>query len=106
MKLGIIIETNNPEKSWNAMRLANTALRSQHDVHVFLMGEGVEIEFLHVDHYNVHEQITQLIRNGGTMLACGTCLKSRQMDPTQACPLSTMNDCLALIEWADKVLTF
>lgn len=106
MNLGIIIETNEAEKAWNAMRLANTARRKNHEVRVFLMGEGVEIESLKVAQYDVHEQILQFLHQDGEMLACGTCLKSRQMDPSQACPLSTMNDCLAMIEWADKVITF
>lgn len=30
MKLGIIIETNDPEKAWNALRFANTALKAGH----------------------------------------------------------------------------
>lgn len=27
MKIGIIIETNDPEKAWNGVRFANTALK-------------------------------------------------------------------------------
>jgi hypothetical protein len=28
------------------------------------------------------------------------------MEGTDVCPLSTMKDCLNLVEWADKVVTF
>ena len=42
MKIGIILETNYPEKAWNAIRFANTALTKQHEVRLFLMGAGVE----------------------------------------------------------------
>jgi len=30
MHLGIVLETNDPERVWNAFRLANTALESDH----------------------------------------------------------------------------
>ena len=40
MKLGVIIETKEYEKAWNAMRFAVTAKKSGHEVKVFLMGEG------------------------------------------------------------------
>ena len=40
MKLGIIIETNDPEKTWNATRFANASLKRGHSVKIFLMGAG------------------------------------------------------------------
>jgi sulfur relay (sulfurtransferase) complex TusBCD TusD component (DsrE family) len=106
MKLGIIIETNDAEKSWNAMRLANTASKSGHEVKVFLMGAGVEIETLVEGQYDVAAQVKTFFDSQGKILACGTCLKSRMMDETQVCPISTMMDCLQMIEWADKTVTF
>jgi hypothetical protein len=56
--------------------------------------------------YNVNEQLNKFVELGGNILACGTCLKSRQKAGTEACPLSTMVDCVKMIEWADKTLTF
>ena len=38
MKIGIIIETKEPEKAWNAFRFAVTAKKQGHKVKVFLMG--------------------------------------------------------------------
>ena len=32
MKLAIVINTNNPESAWNALRLGNTALKAEHDI--------------------------------------------------------------------------
>ena len=43
---------------------------------------------------------------GGKVLACGTCLKLRQSEGTEICPLSTMNDLYQLVNECDKVLTF
>ncbi|PIQ78076.1 DsrE family protein [Candidatus Peregrinibacteria bacterium CG11_big_fil_rev_8_21_14_0_20_41_10] len=106
MKIGIIIETKEPEKAWNAFRFAVTARKQNHKVRVFLMGEAVECEGLVHEKYNVDEQLKNFVANGGELMACGTCVKSRQKDGTESCPLSTMLDCLELVEWADKMVTF
>ncbi len=106
MKIGIIIETKEFEKAWNAFRFAVTAKKQGHEVKVFLMGEGVECEGLTHEKYNVDEQLQAFIGVGGEILACGTCLKSRQKDGSDTCPLSTMIDCLKVVEWADKMITF
>ena len=106
MKLGIIIETKEFEKSWNAMRFAVTAKKSGHEVKVFLMGEGVEIENLTHDVFDVAAQVKAFHEIKGEILACGTCLKSRSMGGTEVCPINTMSDCVEMVEWADKVITF
>jgi len=106
MKIGVIIETKEFEKSWNAMRFAVTAKKSGHEVKVFLMGEAVEIETLHHERFDVAAQVEAFHEAGGEILACGTCLKSRNMDGSEVCPLSTMIDCLKIVEWADKTVTF
>ena len=106
MKLGIIIETKELEKSWNAMRFAVTAKKNSHEVKVFLMGEAVEIENLTHEKFDVAAQITAFHEAGGELLACGTCLKSRRLEGSEVCPISTMIDCVKVVEWADKVVTF
>jgi uncharacterized protein involved in oxidation of intracellular sulfur len=88
------------------MRFAVTAKKNGHEVKVFLMGEAVEIENLHNEKYNVSAQVESFHEAGGEIFACGTCLKSRNMEGSDVCPLSTMADCLKLVEWADKVVTF
>ncbi len=106
MKLGIIIETKEYEKAWNAMRLAVAAKKNGNEVKVFLMGEGVEIENLTHDHFDVSAQVKAFHEADGQILACGTCLKSRQMGGSEVCPINTMIDCIDMIQWADKVVTF
>lgn len=106
MKLGIILETIEFEKAWNALRFAVTAKKTGHEVKVFLMGEAVECEGMVHDKYNVDEQLRAFIAAGGEVLACGTCLKSRQKNGSDACPISTMIDCVNMVEWADKTVTF
>jgi len=106
MKLGIILETKEFEKAWNALRFANTSLKNGHEVKVFLMGEAVECENLTHEKFDVAGQIKLYSEAGGEILACGTCLKSRDLDGTDVCPISTMVDCLEMVVWADKVVTF
>ena len=106
MKIGIIIETKELEKAWNAFRFAVTAKKQGHEVKVFLMGEAVECEGLTHDKYNVDEQLKAFVSIGGEILACGTCLKSRKLESTESCPISTMVDCVNLVVWADKMVTF
>jgi len=106
MKIGIILEIKEYEKAWNAFRFAVTARKQGHEVKLFLMGEAVECMGLTHEKFNVDEQINNFISAGGEILACGTCLKSRNIDSSESCPISTMIDCVNLVVWADKVLTF
>lgn len=106
MKIGIILETKEFEKAWNAFRFAVTAKKQGHEVKMFLMGEAVECEGLTHETYNVDEQLKKFVEIGGEILACGTCLISRNLDNTEACPISTMVDCLNVVLWADKTVTF
>lgn len=106
MKIGIILQTKEYEKAWNAFRFGITAIKQECEVKLFLMGEAVECEGLTHEKYDVADKLKDFVLHGGEIFACGTCLKSRQMHETEACPMSTMIDCVSLIQWADKVVTF
>jgi uncharacterized protein involved in oxidation of intracellular sulfur len=106
MKIGIIIETNEPEKAWNGVRFGNAALKQGHEVKIFLMSAGVEIESIVNEKYNAKKQIDEFVQNKGIVLACGTCIKSRNQEGTDVCAISTMIDCVNMVEWADIVITF
>jgi sulfur relay (sulfurtransferase) complex TusBCD TusD component (DsrE family) len=105
MKIGLIISNTDPELVWNALRFANTAILEGHQVIIFLLGAGVEIEGIRSEKFNVQQQLQKFNELSGTMLACGTCIKSRQMQ-FAVCPISTMKDMLKIVEESDKVLTF
>ena len=105
MKLAIVINTNNPESAWNALRLGNTALKDGHEVGVFLMGSGVEIENIKDQTYDVAGTLNTFLNSKGELLACGTCLKSRHQDGG-VCPISTMAQLVQLIAESDKVISF
>jgi uncharacterized protein involved in oxidation of intracellular sulfur len=106
MKIGVIIATNEHETVWNAFRFGVTSLGSGHQVKIFLTGKGVEAQDIKDEKFKVQEQMDKFTAAGGLMLACGTCLKTRNKSGTETCPLSTMKDMLKLVEESDKVLTF
>ncbi len=104
MKLGIIVNTNEPETAWNALRLANEALSTGNEVSVFLLGSGVEIENIKDGTFDVPGALKKSLDAGGNLLACGTCLTLRHQE-TSVCPISTMSELVAMISDSDKVVT-
>ena len=106
MKIGIILNTNDPEEVWNAIRFGNVALKQNHEVRVFLLNKGVEAEDIKSDRFLVKEQLQSFLENKGELLACGTCMKNRLKESSNYCPIATLDDMLAIIEWSDRLLTF
>ena len=105
MRLGIIISQTEPETVWNAFRLGTYALEQGDSVRIFLLGQGVESEVEHPK-FNVKEQVAKYLEKGGDIYACGSCMKSRKMESSNTCPLSTMKDLYDIVKESDKVLTF
>ena len=106
MKLGIIIYSTDSETVWNAFRLGVFALGQGDKVRVFLLAKGVECEQLDTDQFMVTEQMKALVNAGGEILACGTCLKIRQEQASEICPISTMKDLHEIVTDSERVLTF
>lgn len=106
MKLGIIIYSKDPETVWNAFRLGTFSFKQGDSVSVFLLGKGVEAESLDSSKFDVSAQMRNFIEAGGSILACGTCLKIRHAEASDICPMSTMQDLHALIRDSEKILSF
>lgn len=103
--LGIVLETSDPERAWNAFRLGNTALDDGLEVSVFLLGAGVECEEITDDQFDVRDRMESFVDAGGELHACGTCLEMRNSDESEVCPISTMGDLLEVVTTTDRVLT-
>jgi uncharacterized protein involved in oxidation of intracellular sulfur len=106
MKLGIIIYSTDAETVWNAFRLGVFALKEGDSVNVFLLASGVECESLDTGRFPVTAQMAELVEKGGKILACGTCLKIRNSEGTELCPLSTMKDLYEIVRDSDRVVSF
>jgi uncharacterized protein involved in oxidation of intracellular sulfur len=107
MKLGIILQSNKQEPIWNVFRLSITALKVGHQVEIFLLGEGSELESVSdTQAFDISVKVKEFKELKGEIYACGTCLKLRGKKESNVCPVSTMSDLLKLVETSDKVLVF
>lgn len=106
VRIGIVLTSNDPETAWNALRYACFAQQTEKQVRVFLLGQGVEVESIDTEHFSVSEELRRFIGLGGAVFACGTCMKSREIAATAACPVSTLSDLHAIVAESDRVLTF
>ena len=105
MKLGIIVNTKDPESAWNALRLSNEALNSGTEVSVFLLGTGVEIPNIKDKTFDVGGMLKKFLDSRGNLLACGTCLGLRHQE-AGVCSISTMSELVDMISDSDKLVTF
>ncbi|MBI5225470.1 DsrE family protein [Candidatus Micrarchaeota archaeon] len=106
MKLGIVISTDEIEAVWNAFRLANFSKANGDEARVFLVGKGVDYENLSNEKFDAISQARKLLQSGGKIMACGSCLKIRQKDGSDICPLSSLKDLYDLVNESDKVVSF
>ena len=106
MKIGVVISSNDAETCWNALRYGNFALRQGDEVKVFFMGKGVEYQKISTEKFNTAEQAEKFMQSGGTVYACGSCMKSREQEGSEMCPISTMKDMYDIVKESDKIVTF
>jgi len=106
MRIGIIISNNDAETCWNALRYANFAISQKDEVKVFFMGKGVEYQKVSTDKFNTVEQAEKFMQSSGKIYACGSCIKSREQESSEMCPISTMKDMYEIVKEGDKVVTF
>jgi len=66
----------------------------------------VDLDGINDPKFDVRGQAESFLQAGGQVLACGTCLKLRNSQGAELCPLSTMKDLYTLIREADRVVTF
>jgi uncharacterized protein involved in oxidation of intracellular sulfur len=104
--IGLVIYSDDTETVWNAMRLANFSKNQGDTVSIFLLGRGVELENLIQNSKDIDEEVEIFLDGGGSILGCGTCLKSRNNDEPQICKFSSLKDLYTLIRKNTIVLTF
>ena len=105
MKLGIIITQTDPETVFNALRLARYSLEQGDEVRVFLSGRGVEIDGLEDASFDTKGEAQKVLDAGGQFFACGTCLKLRNSNGSEICPLSTLKDHYEIVRDSDRIVT-
>ncbi len=102
------------DETFNAVRLA-VALSKREDteVRVFLMGDGVTCavngQKTPDGYYTLDRMLKGLLRRGGQIACCGTCLDARGLTEDnliEGAPRSAMDELAAWTVEADTVLTF
>ena len=60
MKLGIILQSNKSERVWNTFRLGIAALKANHQVEMFLMNEGSELDAIpDREHFDISANVAE-----------------------------------------------
>ena len=104
MKLGMIIIQTDPETVFNALRLALYSLEQGDQVRIFFSGKGVDIDKIDDPKFDVKGQARKALDAGAQFLACGACLKLRDSDGSEICPLSTLKDQYEIVRDSDKLI--
>ncbi len=118
----ILVILNDPpygtERVYNGLRLAINLLAKQPEpgateVDVFLMGDAASAaksgQSTPNGYYNTEKMLGSVLRKGGSIKVCGTCMDARGLtaeDLTDGATRSTMDELTALTVAADKLLVF
>ncbi len=102
------------ERTYNGLRLAGAVSKQEgNSVRIFLIGDaassGHRNQKVPAGFYNVETMLGNVIRHGGEVGICGTCMDARGMTAAELAggtERSTLADLAEWTEWADKVLVF
>jgi uncharacterized protein involved in oxidation of intracellular sulfur len=102
------------ERSYNALRLAGTLSKAEgEEVRVFLLGDAAPCakagQKVPEGYYNIQLMLSRVMRNGGEVGVCGTCMDARGISDAELADgarRSTLAALTASTQWADKVLVF
>lgn len=103
------------ERVYNGLRLAANMQRLDegHEVVVFLMGDAASAaksgQTTPNGYYNVNKMLDNVLRRGGRVIVCGTCMDARgltQEDLIEGAMRSTLDELTQVTLASDKVLVF
>jgi uncharacterized protein involved in oxidation of intracellular sulfur len=102
------------ERSYNALRLAGAlSKREGEQVKVFLLGDAASCakanQKVPGGFYNLEIMLRAVVRHGGEVGVCGTCMDARGITETELAEgnrRSTLEQLTDWTQWADKVLVF
>ncbi|MDE2248358.1 MAG: DsrE family protein [Xanthomonadaceae bacterium] len=102
------------ERSYNGLRLARHLLKTgSEEVKLFLIGDAVACakagQKVAPGYYNMGDMLGMVVRHGGEIGVCGTCIDARGIADAElipGAPRSTMDQLTAWTQWADKMVVF
>ena len=101
------------ERTYNGLRLAGSLARQGAELRVFLIGDAVSCaksgQKVPSGYYNTQNMVGAVIRHGGAVGICGTCIDARGItdeELLEGARRSTMDELTTWTLEADRVLTF
>jgi uncharacterized protein involved in oxidation of intracellular sulfur len=102
------------ERTYNALRLAGSlAKREGVELRVFLVGDGASCaksgQKVPTGHYNVQTMLSAVVRRGGHVGVCGSCMDARgisEADLVEGAHRSSLDEWTTWTDESDKVLIF
>lgn len=101
------------ERSYNALRLAGSLGKDGESVRIFLIGDAAACAHQHQKvpqgYYNVELMLRGVLRQGGEVGVCATCMDARGLADTDLVEGTKRSSLEELTRWtidADKVLVF
>ena len=102
------------ERTYNGLRLAGALSKQEsNSVRVFFIGDGASSahrnQKVPQGFYNIGDMLGNVIRHGGEIGICGTCMDARGMtdsDIAEGTRRSSLAELTEWTVWADKVLVF
>lgn len=102
------------ERTYNGLRLAGSLSKeASNEVKIFLIGDGASAahkgQKVPPGYYSIEVMLGNVLRHGGTVGICGTCMEARGMGEDELVEGSRKSTLAELAEWtlwADKVLVF
>lgn len=102
------------ERTYNGLRLAGAISKQGGcEVRVFLIGDGASSahrnQKVPQGFYNIEDMLGNVIRHGGKVGICGTCMDARGLGDSEIADgthRSTLAELVEWTAWADKVLVF
>lgn len=102
------------ERTYNGLRIAGALSKQEgNEVRVFLIGDGASAahkgQKVPQGFYNVEVMIGNVVRHGGQIGICGTCMEARgltEAEIAEGSHRSTLAELTEWTAWADKVLVF
>ena len=114
----VLVLLNDPpygtERAYNGLRLAGSlARRGDVEIRVFLFGDAVGCAIANQKvpdgYYHLDRMLGAVIRHGGEVGCCGTCMDARGLTPQAlvgGARCSSLEEVTDWTIWADKVVSF
>ncbi len=102
------------ERIYNGLRLAGSLSKAEgEDVKMFLIGDAAACakagQKVPEGFYNIQVMLGRVVRNGGEVGVCGTCMDARgiaESELLEGTRKSTLAELTTWTQWADKLIVF